>query len=88
MEDRFREYLYKIVRADGTTYADYKFDRILKKFEEDDRSVKLYAYTKRIKPTYILLFSKEVSLMAHFLIESMRNMAYTKVEEGRAVISF
>lgn len=77
MEDRFKEFLYKIVRADGTTYTDYKFDRILKKYEEDDRSVKLYAYTKRIKPTYILLFSKEVSLMAHFYIASMPKIAYT-----------
>lgn len=77
MEDRFKEYLYKIVRADGTTFTDYKFERILKKYEEDDRCVKLYAYTKRIKPTYILLFSKEVSLMAHFSIESVLEMAYT-----------
>ena len=66
MGDKYREFLYKIVRQDGTTYADYKYERILKKFEEDDRSVRLYAFTKRLKPTYIILFDKRSSLMARF----------------------
>lgn len=77
MEDKYWQFLYKVVRKDGTSYVDCKFERALKKYEEDDRCIKMYAYTKRLKPTYILLFSKEVSLMAHFSIASVQKIAYT-----------
>ncbi|MBR2653982.1 MAG: hypothetical protein IKD59_05435 [Lachnospiraceae bacterium] len=51
-----RRFLYKIVTADGSIVQD-KYERAKQLF--DKNGIRMYAYSKNLKPTYILMFWKK-----------------------------
>lgn len=49
-------YLYKIITEDGY-HIEHRFEQAKRYF--DQHGVKMYAYTKNLKPTYILMYWKK-----------------------------
>ena len=51
--DPMRQYLYKVILDDGRPYRHYDYDAAVEMFERE--GIKLYAYTKNLKPHTVLL---------------------------------
>ena len=52
-----KSFFFKVVKEDGTTFKDYKFERARKIFERE--GVKIYAYTKNLFPIVLLIDWKQ-----------------------------
>lgn len=70
-----KDYLYKVILEDGY-YVDYKYERAKKLFDRE--GIRMYAYTKNLFPTTILMYWKRPMVSSFFCIAYGQMFAYNE----------